>query len=108
MATSKNVIQLNDRNFDAEVLKADGPVLVDFGATWCGPCKALAPIVDTIADENLGKLKVAKVDIDDSPGVTQRYGIRSAPTVVLFRGGEKKAQHVGLTTKAKLLKLLES
>jgi thioredoxin 1 len=108
MATSKNVIQLNDGNFDAEVLRSDQPVLVDFGATWCGPCKALAPIVSMIADENVGKLKVAKVDIDDSPGVAQRYGIRSAPTVLLFRGGEKKAQHVGLTSKEKLLKLLES
>jgi thioredoxin 1 len=108
MATSKNVIQLNDRNFDAEVLRSDQPVLVDFGATWCGPCKALAPIVDKIADENVGTLKVAKVDIDESPGVAQRYGIRSAPTVLLFRGGEKKAQHVGLTTKEKLLKLLDS
>lgn len=108
MATSKNVIQLNDKNFDAEVLRSEQPVLVDFGATWCGPCKALAPIVDKIADENVGKLRVAKVDIDESPGVAQRYGIRSAPTVLLFRGGEKKAQHVGLTTKEKLLKLLES
>ena len=108
MATSKNVIQVNDGNFDAEVLRSDQPVLVDFGATWCGPCKALAPIVATIADENVGKLKVAAVDIDESPGVAQRYGIRSAPTVLLFRGGEKKAQHVGLTSKEKLLKLLES
>lgn len=108
MATSKNVIKLNDGNFDAEVLRSDQPVLVDFGATWCGPCKALAPIVAAIADENVGKLKVAAVDIDDSPGVAQRYGIRSAPTVLLFRGGEKKAQHVGLTSKEKLLKLLES
>lgn len=108
MATSKNVIQVNDGNFDAEVLRSDQPVLVDFGATWCGPCKALAPIVATIADENVGKLKVAVIDIDASPGVAQRYGIRSAPTVLLFRGGVKKAQHVGLTSKEKLLKLLES
>ena len=108
MATSKNVIQVNDANFDAEVLRSDQPVLVDFGATWCGPCKALAPIVAAIADENVGKLKVAVIDIDASPGVAQRYGIRSAPTVLLFRGGEKKAQHVGLTSKEKLLKLLDS
>ena len=108
MASSKNVIEVTDANFESEVLKADQPVLVDFGATWCGPCKALAPIVDKIADENVGKVKVAKVDIDDSPGVAQRYGIRGVPTVLVFRGGEKTAQHVGLTTKENLLKLLES
>ena len=108
MAGSKNVIDVNDGNFDAEVLKADKPVLVDFGATWCGPCKALAPIVDKIADENVGKFKVAKVDIDDSPGVAQKYGIRGVPTVLVFRGGEKRAQHVGLTTKENLLKLLDT
>ncbi len=108
MAGSKNVIEVNDSNFESEVLKADRPVLVDFGATWCGPCKALAPIVDKIADENVGKVKVAKVDIDDSPGVAQKYGIRGVPTVLVFKSGEKKAQHVGLTTKENLLKLLES
>jgi thioredoxin 1 len=108
MASSKNVIEVTDANFESEVLKADQPVLVDFGATWCGPCKALAPIVDKIADENVGKVKVAKVDIDDSPGVAQRYGIRGVPTVLVFRGGEKTAQHVGLTTKENLLKLLET
>lgn len=107
MASSKNVFEVNDGNFEAEVLKADRPVLVDFGATWCGPCKALAPIVDKIADESVGKLKVAKIDIDESPGVAKRYGVRSAPTVLLFRGGEKTAQHVGLTNKETLLRLLE-
>src|SRR6185369_4026179 len=108
MGASKNVIEVNDGNFESEVLKADLPVLVDFGATWCGPCKALAPIVDKIADENVGKYKIAKVDIDDSPGVAQKYGIRGVPTVLVFRGGEKKGQHVGLTTKENLLKLLET
>lgn len=108
MAGSKNVLELNDQNFDEEVLKANLPVLVDFGATWCGPCKALAPIVDKIADENVGKYKVAKVDIDEAPGVAQRYGIRGVPTVLVFNGGEKKGQHVGVTTKETLLKLLET
>ena len=103
-----NIIELTDQSFDTEVIKSQVPVLVDFTATWCGPCKALAPIVEKIANETAGKYKVAKVDIDDCPGVAQKYGIRSVPTVLVFKGGERKAQHVGLTTKEKLLKLLES
>lgn len=105
---SKNVLSLSDTNFDAEVLKADAPVLVDFTATWCGPCKQLAPIVDKIADENVGKYKVAKVDIDDCPGIAQRFRIKGVPTVMVFKGGQVKGQHVGVTNKETLLKLLES
>ncbi len=104
---SKNVHTVDDANFDQEVLKADGPVLVDFGATWCGPCKALAPIVDKIAEEGAGKYKVVAVDIDEAPAVAKKYGIRGVPTVVVFKGGEVKGQHVGLTNKETLLKLLE-
>jgi thioredoxin 1 len=104
----KNVIDVSDANFEAEVLKSDSPVLVDFTATWCGPCKQLAPVVEKIADENVGKYKVAKVDIDDCPSVTQKYGVRGVPTVMVFKGGEKKAQHVGVTNKETLLKLLET
>ena len=103
-----NVINVSDSNFDAEVLKSDSPVLVDFTATWCGPCKQLAPVVEKIADENVGKYKVAKVDIDDCPSITQKYGVRGVPTVMVFKGGEKKAQHVGVTNKETLLKLLEA
>ena len=103
-----NIIELTDQSFDTEVIKSQVPVLVDFTATWCGPCKALAPIVEKIANETAGKYKVAKVDIDDCPGVAQKSGIRSVPTVLVFKGGERKAQHVGLTTKENLLKLLES
>jgi len=102
----KNVLVFNDQNFDSEVLNSDVPVLVDFTATWCGPCKALAPIVDKIADEFAGRVKVGKLDIDDAPSVTARYGIRSVPTVAVFQGGQKKAQHVGLTTRDKLVQLL--
>jgi thioredoxin 1 len=107
MANSKNVVVVDDTSFEAEVLKADRPVLVDFGATWCSPCKALAPIVDTLADETAGKYKVVTVDIDDAPAVAQRYGIRGVPTLAVFRGGEKTASHVGVTSKANLLALLE-
>jgi thioredoxin 1 len=102
----KNILTFNEKNFDAEVLKSDKPVLVDFTATWCGPCKALAPIVEKIADEFEGKVKVGKLDIDESPAVTAKYGIRSVPTVLVFQDGQKKAQHVGLTTRDKLVQLL--
>ena len=106
MAQSKNVHAFNESNFESEVLKSDVPVLVDFTATWCGPCKALAPIVEKIADEFPGKIKVGKLDIDDSPNVTAKYGVRSVPTVIVFKGGQKSGQHVGLTNRDKLLALL--
>jgi len=103
---SKNVQVFNDVNFEAEVLKSDVPVLVDFTATWCGPCKALAPIIDKVADEFQGKVKVGKVDIDDAAAIATKYGIRSVPTVLVFKNGEKTAQNVGLTTRDKLVGLL--
>ena len=102
----KNIREFSDDNFDAEVLKSDLPVLVDFTATWCGPCKALAPIVEKIADEFEGKVKVGKLDIDESPGVATKFGIRSVPTVVVFKNGAEAGRHVGTTNKDTLLKLL--
>jgi thioredoxin 1 len=101
-----NVLDVNDDNFDSEVLRATEPVLVDFTATWCGPCKALAPIVESLAAESGGKYKVVKVDVDHAPNTASRFGIRGVPTVMVFQGGERKAQHVGLTNKANLIKLL--
>ena len=102
-----NVIELNDENFDREVSKSVQPVLVDFGATWCGPCKALAPVVEKLADETVGKYKICKIDIDDAPTVTAKFGVRSVPTILVFKNGEKAAQHVGAnTTKENLLKML--
>jgi thioredoxin 1 len=101
----KNVLELDDTSFDAAVLSSELPVLVDFGATWCQPCRMLEPIVAALADENAGRLVVAKVDIDASPEVAKRYGIRGAPTLLVFRGGKKVAHHLGLTSKAKLLEL---
>ncbi|WP_437810487.1 thioredoxin [Sorangium sp. So ce1078] len=103
---SQNVHTLTDQNFESEVLKSDVPVLVDFTATWCGPCRALAPIVDKIADDFQGKVKVAKLDIDGAPETTRKYGVRSVPTVMVFQGGEKKGVQVGLTNREKLLQLL--
>jgi thioredoxin 1 len=89
------------------VIQSPIPVLVDFGATWCGPCKALAPIVEKIADDFKGKVKVVTVDIDDCPEVTKKYGVRSVPTVLVFKGGQKMGQSVGLTSRENLVKLLE-
>jgi thioredoxin 1 len=106
MATSPNVHTFNDGNFDAEVLKSSVPVLVDFTATWCGPCKMLAPIVEKLADELGGKIKVGKLDIDDSPQISAKYAVRAVPTVMVFLNGEKTAQHVGLANREKLIKLL--
>ncbi|MDI1451148.1 thioredoxin [Polyangium sp. 6x1] len=103
---SKNVLTFNEKNFQSEVLDSDVPVLVDFTATWCGPCKALAPIVDKVADDFQGKVKVGKLDIDENPQLTAKYGVRSVPTVIVFQGGQKKGQHAGLTTKDKLVALL--
>jgi thioredoxin 1 len=100
------VIELTDTNFDAEVLKSSEPVLVDFTATWCGPCKALAPVVEKLAEEAGGKFKVGKLDIDEAPDVTKRYGVRGVPTVLVFKGGQKVDQHVGVTNRETLLKML--
>lgn len=107
MASAK-VRVFNDQNFEAEVLKSDLPVLVDFTATWCGPCKALAPIVDQLADELDGKVIVGKVDIDDSPVTAGKYGVRGVPTVMVFKAGAQANQYVGLTTKQRLMQLIDA
>jgi thioredoxin 1 len=105
---SQNVHVFNDLNFDKEVLQSDQPVLVDFTATWCGPCRALAPIIDQVAEELVGKARVGKVDIDEAPLTAGKFGVRGVPTVMIFKNGERIAQHVGLTTKQKLLDLVRS
>jgi len=102
----KNVLEINDLNFTTEVLASKEPFLLDFDAVWCGPCKLLSPIIEKIADENVGKIKVGKLDIDDSPGVAARFGIRGAPTVIVFKGGKESGRHVGVTKKEVLLELV--
>ena len=103
----KNVQEFNELNFDQEVLKSEVPVLVDFTATWCGPCKAIAPLVDQLADEFEGKMKVGKLDIDDAPGVAQRFGIRGVPTLYVFKGGEVVGKMVGAAPKQNIAQLME-
>ncbi|HSY24691.1 MAG TPA: thioredoxin [Polyangiaceae bacterium] len=101
-----NVLEINDLNFETEVLKSSVPFLLDFSATWCGPCKVLSPIVDKLADELQGKVRVGKVDIDDSPAVTAKFGIRGVPTVLVFKAGQESGRHVGVTNKETLVKML--
>ena len=93
------VVEVNDSNFDSEVVQASGPVLVDFSATWCAPCKKLEPIVDDVAGEYAGRLKVVKVDIQKSPGTAARFGVLSVPTLILFLDGVVKDQVLGLVPK---------
>jgi thioredoxin 1 len=97
---------INDGNFAKEVLAASESVLLDFTAEWCGPCKRLAPIVEEIARETAGTLKVGKIDIDASPEVSARFGIRGAPTVIVFQNGREVARQVGVTSKQRLLALV--
>jgi thioredoxin 1 len=106
-ADADNLVHLNDLNWKEEVLDSKVPVLVDFSAVWCGPCKVLSPIIQKLSDELVGKVKVGKLDIDESPATSAKYGIRGVPTVAVFVGGERKAQHVGLTSRENLLKLLD-
>ena len=92
-----------DANFDAEVLQSDEPVLVDFFAEWCGPCKAMAPALEQVAAEMKGKVKFAKLDVDQNPQVTQKFHIQAMPTLMIFKGGKVAAQRVGALTQKKQL-----
>ena len=105
---SQNVRVFNDLNFETEVLKSTEPVLVDFTATWCGPCKALSPIVDAVAEELAGKVRVGKLDIDEAHETASKLGIRSVPTLMVFKNGERAAQLLGVRTKAEILALLQA
>lgn len=103
----KNVLEVNDLNFDDEVLKADKPVLVDFTAAWCGPCKQIAPFIDQLAAEYEGRALVAKLDIDGSPATTEKYRIRGVPSLKVFKNGQVVAEQQGAAPKTVLAQLLE-
>jgi thioredoxin 1 len=104
---SEKILTFGDANFEQEVLQASVPVLVDFWATWCAPCKAIAPIIDAIADEYDGKIKVGKVNVDDNPATPAKYGVRGIPTVILFKEGKVLDQVVGAVPKAQLEALIK-
>lgn len=99
---------VTDTSFESDVLKSDSPVLVDFWAEWCGPCKALSPILDEAATALAGKVKVAKVNIDENPMTPSKYGVRGIPTLMVFKGGELKATRVGGLSKQDLIKWVEA
>jgi thioredoxin 1 len=105
---SELIKHVSDATFDSDVLKSDKPVLVDFWAEWCGPCKMFAPILDDVAKSYEGRLTVAKLDIDNNPGTPGRYGIRGIPTVILYKDGQAHAQKVGAMSKSQLTAFLDS
>lgn len=102
------IVNASDASFQADVLEADMPVLVDYWAPWCGPCKMVAPILDEIAGEYEGKVRIVKVNVDDNPGTAQKYGVRGIPTLTLFKGGSIEATKVGALSKSQLTAFLDS
>ena len=104
---SANVKHTSDQNFEKDVLTSGKPVLVDFWATWCAPCRAIAPIIDEVADQYAGKLEVYKVDIDSNPEAPSRFGVRGIPTVILFKGGQVVDQVVGAVPKSQIEALVQ-
>jgi thioredoxin 1 len=102
------IVHITDATFDSEVLKADKPVLVDFWADWCGPCKMIAPILDDVSKDYAGKLKVAKLNIDENPATPPKYGIRGIPTLMIFKSGNVEATKVGAVSKSQLTAFIDS
>jgi len=103
-----SIINITNDNFESEVLKADKPVLVDFWAEWCGPCKMIAPILEQVAEEYRDRMSLVKLDVEDNQNIAMKYGVRSIPTLMLFKAGVVEAQHVGMLSKEQLSQLLEA
>jgi thioredoxin 1 len=105
---SDNIVHVSDASFEQDVLKADGPVLVDFWAEWCGPCKMIAPVLDELSNEYAGKLKIAKLNIDSNTDTAPKYGVRGIPTLIIFKNGQVEATKVGALSKSQLAAFIDS
>ena len=105
---SANVVEFTDTNFQSEVLQSADPVLVDFWAPWCGPCRMIAPMVEELASENAGSFKIGKINIDDNPSAAQRYGVSSIPTLLIFKDGQPVQSFVGVQPKNRLQQALDA
>jgi thioredoxin 1 len=102
------VTEFDDNNFDSEVLQSNTPVLVDFWAPWCGPCRQIAPVIEQLAGENVGAIKIGKLNVDDAPNSAQSYGVSSIPTLMIFKDGEVIERLVGLQPKSKLQQAIDA